>query len=140
MLEAAPNRALQAALAKADIILGVTGVPGAVGEIVPASWLRAGGAALTVMGYDEFGPEIPEAEILGGRMPINFCLKRPTLNRYMDPTLTAQVLAIEALVKYPERYPPGIHPLPKTLRGLPLADLCCRWCGPTNKPRCEEGG
>lgn len=114
-LEAAPTKTLQAALAGADIVLGVTGVPGAVGEIVPAAWLRAGNPVLTVMGYDEFGSEIPESEILGGRMPINFCLKRPTLNRYMDPTLAAQALAIEELVVRPGQYPPGIHPLPKTI-------------------------
>jgi adenosylhomocysteinase len=115
VLEAAPSKALQDALAGADIVLGVTGVPGAVSSIVPAEWLRAGNAALVVMGFDEFGPEIAESEITGGRMPINFHLKRPTLNRYMDPTLAAQVLAIEALVKRPDDFPPGIHPLPEEI-------------------------
>jgi adenosylhomocysteinase len=115
VIAAAPTKALQNALASADIVLGVTGVPGAVGEIAPVEWLRANDPVLTVMGYDEFGPEIPESEILGGRMPINFCLTRPTLNRYMDPTLTAQALAIEELFKHPERYPPGIHPLPEEI-------------------------
>jgi adenosylhomocysteinase len=127
VLEAAPTRTLQDALASADIVLGVTGVPGAVGRIVPAEWLRAGKAVLTVMGYDEFGPDIPETEILGGRMPINFCLKRPTLNRYMDPTLTAQALAIEELVRRPEGYPPGIHPLPAAIDGWLLDKWRALW-------------
>ena len=127
VLPAAPTGALQDALAQADIVLGVTGVPGAVGRIVPAAWQQAGNAVLTVMGYDEFGPDIPESEILGGRMPINFCLKRPTLNRYMDPTLTAQVLAIEELVKNPENYPSGIHPLPEAIDGWLLDKWRALW-------------
>jgi hypothetical protein len=115
-VEAAPNKALQVALAKADIVLGVTGVPGAVGRLVPPAWLRANNPVLTVMGYEEFGPEFSESEILGGQhIPLNYYLKHPTLNRYIDATLAAQVLALEELVRYSEHYLPGIHPLPEAI-------------------------
>jgi adenosylhomocysteinase len=104
---------LRHALARADVVIGVTGVPGAVGRTVPADWLRANRPALVNIGFDEFGPAFGEAEYAGGRsIPINFNLARPTRNCYIDPALAAQVLAVEALVCHADEFPVGIHSLP----------------------------
>lgn len=62
---------------------------------------------------DEFGPEVPDELLLGARgIPLNFHLSRPTANRYIDPSLAAHLLALEALLTAAEDYPPGVHPLP----------------------------
>jgi adenosylhomocysteinase len=112
-LDAEGGDELRSALAQADVVAGVTGIPGAVGRTVPPEWLRANRPALVNIGYDEFGPSFDDAEIVGGSsVPINFHLARPTRNRYIDPALAAQVLAIEALVRHPDRYADGIHALP----------------------------
>jgi adenosylhomocysteinase len=113
-LDADTGAELQKALKEAEIIIAVTGVPGALGRALPADWLRAGGATLVNLGAeDEYGPEFGEDEILGGkRAPLNFVLAQPTLNRYVDAPLAAHVLALEAWLQAPEAYGPGVHPLP----------------------------
>lgn len=116
-LNAAPNADLQNALKAADIIISVTGVPGVLGSSLPPDWLRAGEAVLVNLGAeDEYGPQFGEDEILGGKqVPLNFHLAQPTLNRYVDAPLAAHVLALEAWVREPAAYPPGIHPLPEAM-------------------------
>jgi adenosylhomocysteinase len=96
------------------VVVAVTGVPGGIGRSLPSDWIRANRPVLVNLGAeDEFGPSIPEREILGGRgIPLNIHLPRPTRNRYVDPALAAHLLALEALVREPDRYPQGIHPLP----------------------------
>jgi adenosylhomocysteinase len=108
---------LQRALAQADVVISVTGVAGVIGRSVPAEWLRAGGATLVNLGAeDEFGPAFRDEEILGGRsLPLNFHLARPTLNRYVDPPLAAHLLALEALLRDPSAWSPGVHPLPAAM-------------------------
>ncbi len=102
------------ALAHADVVVGVTGIVGAVGATVPTEWLLANQPVFVNMGYDEFGPAISSDRILGGpSLPVNLYLPRPTLNRYIDPALAAQVMGIEALVRHPEQYPVGVHALSK---------------------------
>ncbi|OGT28524.1 MAG: hypothetical protein A2Z17_04855 [Gammaproteobacteria bacterium RBG_16_66_13] len=113
-LDGRPTSALQAALASADIILAVTGVPEILGRTLPPEWLRRNRAVLVNLGAeDEFGSPFGDEEILGGRgLPLNFHLARPTENRYVDPPLSAHLLALEALLGNPASFPPGIHPLP----------------------------
>jgi adenosylhomocysteinase len=107
---------LKATLRKAHIVIGATGKPGAIGESVPASWLRANSPFFVNIGHDEFGPHVPDDEILGGReVPINFHLKRPTTNHKIDPIQAAEVLAFDELVKNPGKYSNGLHPLPETI-------------------------
>jgi adenosylhomocysteinase len=116
VLEAARTPEMQAALAVAEVVIGVTGIRSAVGETVPAEWLRANNPVLAAMGYHEFGDEFTEEELLGGAdVPVNFHLVQPTLNRYMDATLAAQVLAVEELVKHTGEYRHGLTPLPKEI-------------------------
>ncbi len=107
-----PGEDLQQALAQADIVIAVTGVPGVLSRSLPPAWLRANRPVLVNQGAeDEFGPAFAEEEILGGRqVPLNFHLEQPTPNRYVDPALAAHVLALEALVT--GDYPVGVHPLP----------------------------
>ena len=112
-LDPQDRAALQKVLAGADVVVGVTGIPGSVGRAVPPEWLRANHPVLSNIGMSEFGPAIAASELLGGQdVPANFHLERPTRNRYMDPTFCAQVLALEELVHHPQKYPEGIHPLP----------------------------
>lgn len=114
VLSASPNEDLQQTLAEADIVISVTGIPGVIGNSLPADWIRAGSPALVNLGaMDEFGPQFEDWEILGGRLiPLNFHLPVPTWNRYIDPPLAAHLLALEAIVTQPSKLEPGIHPLP----------------------------
>jgi adenosylhomocysteinase len=131
-LHSQPDGELQRALAQADIVISVTGVPGILSRSLPPGWLRANRPVLVNQGAeDEYGPAFAEDEILGGReVPLNFHLERPTPNRYVDPALAAHVLALEALVG--GDYPVGVHPLPEHMdewlvtewrRCWPLEDL-----------------
>ena len=106
--------AVRALLADAEVVVAVTGVANAVGASVPAEWLRANSPLLINMGAeDEFGPMISDHEVLGGKgLPLNFHLSQPTLNCYIDPSLAAQLLALELLVKHSSAMLPGVFPLP----------------------------
>ena len=107
---------LESALHEANIVIGATGKPGAVGNSVPHSWLQANSPFFVNIGHDEFGPHIRDSEILGGRdVPINFHLERPTENHKIDPIQAAEVLALEELVQNPGKYSNGLHPLPQTI-------------------------
>jgi adenosylhomocysteinase len=114
VVAAEPEMSLQRALSQADIVVSVTGHPGVIGASYPAAWFRRPQLALVNLGAeDEFGPAFADDEILGGRsLPLNFHLAQPTLNRYVDAPLAAHLLALETLVLQPERWPPGVHPLP----------------------------
>jgi len=109
--------ALEGALAEAEIVIAVTGRPGILGATVPADWFRRNRPALVNLGAeDEFGPAFADDEIVGGRhLPLNFHLAEPTLNRYVDAPLAAHLLALEALLRDPESWPPGVHPLPQAM-------------------------
>lgn len=129
VLDAAPNNGLQTELAKAEVVIAVTGIPGALGGSLPAEWLRANQAVLVNLGAeDEFGPGFREEEVLGGkRVPLNFHLAQPTRNRYVDPPLAAHVLALEAWLSTPEAYPPGIHPLPEEMDEWLIREWRAAW-------------
>jgi adenosylhomocysteinase len=119
---------LQAVLGGAEVVIGATGIPGTLGKNVPHDWLRANAPFLVNIGIDEFGPEFGDEEILGGRtVPINWHLHQPTLNRYIDPTLAAQVLALEELIKHPGKYAAGLHPLPEAIDVWALQEWISRW-------------
>jgi adenosylhomocysteinase len=128
-LPAEPSEALQAALAKAEIVISVTGVPGIQSRALPVEWLRANHPVLVSLGAeDEYGPAFNENEILGGKhVPLNFHLAQPTLNRYVDPPLAAHLLALEAYVRDPNAYPIGIHPLPADLDRWLLTEWRKAW-------------
>jgi adenosylhomocysteinase len=117
VVEALPTPELEQTLAAADIVIAVTGRPGVIGESLPAAWFRRNRPTLVNLGAeDEFGPAFDDGEILGGRhLPLNFHLARPTLNRYVDAPLAGHLLALEALLKNPDGWPTGIHPLPEVM-------------------------
>jgi len=114
VVAAEPEARLQRALSQADVVISVTGHPGVIGASYPPAWFRRPQTVLVNLGAeDEFGPPFGDGEILGGRhLPLNFHLAQPTLNRYVDAPLAAHLLALEALVLRPERWTPGVHPLP----------------------------
>jgi hypothetical protein len=128
-LPAEPSGALQAELAKTQIVISVTGVPGIQSRALPVEWLRANQPVLVSLGAeDEYGPAFHENEILGGKqVPLNFHLAQPTLNRYVDPPLAAHLLALEAYVRDPNAYPIGIHPLPADLDRWLLTEWRQAW-------------
>ncbi|MCJ7513954.1 MAG: NAD-binding protein [Anaerolineales bacterium] len=123
------DRRLRRALAQAQVVVAVTGQPGALGRMLPPAWLRAGGPTLVNLGAeDEFGPEFAEEEILGGRaVPLNFHLEQPTLNRYVDPPLAAHLLALEAVVTQPG--PAGVRALPPAMDDWILRTWRAAWPG-----------
>lgn len=103
-------------LSAAEVIVAVTGVPGAVGRTIPVEWLGSEAVLVNIGAEDEFGPSIPDDRILGDRrIPLNFHLERPTLSRYIDPSLAAHLLALEALISAARPYPPEVHPLPQEM-------------------------
>jgi adenosylhomocysteinase len=116
-VEAVPEEDLRAALAEADIVISVTGIPDQLSREIPEAWVRAARPVLVNMGaQDEFGPSFRDDEIAGGRLvPFNFHLDQPTRNRYVDPALAAHLMAMEAVVLRPESFPAGIHPLPSEM-------------------------
>lgn len=116
-VEAEPEEDLRHALAEADIVISVTGIPDQLSRDIPEAWVRAARPVLVNMGaQDEFGPSFRDDEIAGGRqVPFNFHLDQPTRNRYVDPSLAAHLLAMEAVVLRPELFPAGIHPLPSEM-------------------------
>lgn len=105
---------LKSSLEQAEIVIAVTGIPDVISETLPPEWLRANSPVLVNLGaMDEFGPSFEDGEILGGRaIPLNFHLPVPTWNRYVDPALSAHVMALEALLTRAGDYGPGVHPLP----------------------------
>lgn len=117
VVAAQADASLHRALEHSDIVIAVTGRPGAIGAGYPAHWFRRPGLALVNLGAeDEYGPPFSDEDIVGGRaLPLNFHLEQPTLNRYVDAPLAAHLLALEALVREPERWPPGVHPLPPAM-------------------------
>jgi adenosylhomocysteinase len=108
------NRAsLESVIGQADIIIGATGIAGAIGGSVPREWLDANSPILVNIGIDEYGEEFEDDEILGGKTtPINWHLLRPTQNRYIDPVFAALALALEALIHNRASYSDGLHRLP----------------------------
>lgn len=128
-LAAESSAALQAALAAAEIVISVTGVPGVQSRALPADWLRANHPVLVSLGAeDEYGPAFQEHEVLGGtQVPLNFHLAQPTLNRYVDPPLAAHVLALEAYVRAPKAYSIGVHPLPAAMDRWLLTEWRKAW-------------
>jgi len=126
---ARPEAPLQRALAEADVVISVTGHPGVIGASFPPAWFRRPRTVLVNLGAeDEFGPPFGDDEILGGRhLPLNFHLARPTLNRYVDPPLAAHLLALEALVRQPDRWPPGVHPLPPEMDAWVIQSWRAAW-------------
>ncbi|MDX1600015.1 MAG: hypothetical protein R3191_00720 [Anaerolineales bacterium] len=112
-LPSEPTSELHSVLAGAGVVIAVTSLPGGVGRSVPAKWLTQGAVLVNLGAEDEFGPDVPDEFILGRRgTPLNFHLSRPTANRYIDPSLAAHLLALEALLTADEDHPPGVHPLP----------------------------
>ncbi len=116
-VKTAARTALKRALAQAEVVIAVTGIPGVLGQGILPGWIRANRPVLVNLGAeDEFGPAFGEDEILGGRsIPLNFHLPQPTRNRYVDPVLAAHLLALEAFLGQPHAYPAGVHPLPPEL-------------------------
>lgn len=118
---------LQSALAEADIVLAVTGLPSVLSRTVPSEWLRANQPVLVNLGAeDEYGEHFSDEDILGGKaVPLNFHLANPTQNRYVDAPLAAHVLALEALLR--RTLPRGIHPLPTHMDEWLLTEWRRHW-------------
>jgi adenosylhomocysteinase len=116
-LPAAEIIEVQRALSEAELVIAVTGIPGVVGNNYPVDWFSVSNPLLVNLGAeDEFGPAFDQDRILGGRsIPLNFHLSQPTLNRYIDPALSAHILALESLIKKQGNYSIGIHPLPEDM-------------------------
>jgi len=100
-----------------------------IGASYPPAWFRRPRTVLVNLGAeDEFGPPFGDDEILGGHhLPLNFHLAQPTLNRYVDPPLAAHLLALEALVRQPERWTPGVHPLPAEMDAWVVGSWRAAW-------------
>ncbi len=122
---------LRRGLEQAEVVIAVTGHAGVIGRSLPAEWLRANRPVLVNLGAeDEFGPPFCDDEILGGReLPLNFHLARPTLNRYVDPPLAAHLLALEALLRDPQGWSAGVHPLPEAMDTWILRAWRSAWPG-----------
>ena len=105
---------VRGALATCAGVVAVTGIAGAVCAGVAPEILLANDPVLVNMGAeDEFGPDIASERVLGGKgVPPNFHLDQPTLNRYIDPSLAAQLMSVEWYVKYGDTIAQGVSPLP----------------------------
>lgn len=100
-------------LKRVQVFVAATGIPNAVAQTLPVQWLKREGLTLVTLGaFDEYGPEIEDARVLGGKgKPLNFHLESPTANHYVDPVLAAHLLALEDVVRMGSQLGPGLHPL-----------------------------
>ncbi len=107
------DRRLRSLIDKADVIVAATGIANAVCNSVPVELLNHSHAVLiSLSAVDEFGDRIPAGRLLGGKnKPLNFHLKDPTQNRYIDPVLAGHLLALEQIVACGSDLKPGLHTL-----------------------------
>ena len=115
-------------LRHADVVVGATGLPHAVGSSVPSETLVQNSPVFVNIGHDEFGDAVPDDLVAGGRqVPINFHLDEPTRNYKIDPIQTAEVRAARELVHQAHVYLPGINPLPRSIDQQILSDWIRLW-------------
>jgi len=97
-----------------DVLITATGRDNFLSETPWAQDILSSGIKLMNMGAaDEFGPLFGECDVVNGKRPINFQLKRPTLLKYLDPVFYAHN-SVVALC-HDGKLKPGLQPLPKDL-------------------------
>lgn len=104
-LDPADTAATRKAIDRADIIVTVTGIAGA---LAPWAEYAAGSAAVLVSmsPEDEFGSFMPAGRMLNNKKPLNFVLEEPTHLRYIDATFALNNLGLLKLTQ--QQLPPGI--------------------------------
>lgn len=96
----------------ADCLVTATGVAGLVSQSVIAKDILESKLLLSNMGaVDEFGTLFPKERVLHRKQPLNFCLKEPTLIKFLDPVFYAHNLGAKLFIE--GKIPAGIHALPR---------------------------
>jgi adenosylhomocysteinase len=94
-----------------DVLVTATGVDNFLSETPWAGEILASKIKLMNMGAaDEFGPKFSEADVINGKKPINFRLKRPTLLKFLDPVFYAHNSLVA--LYHDGRLKPGLQPVP----------------------------
>ncbi|NDC23009.1 MAG: hypothetical protein EBZ49_02595 [Proteobacteria bacterium] len=95
----------------ADCLVTATGVNALVSQSGIAQDLLNSQLLLANMGaVDEFGSFFPKSRVLHQKLPINFCLKEPTLMKFLDPVFYAHNLGAKLFMEGKLRA--GVSPLP----------------------------
>lgn len=97
-----------------DVLVTATGRENFLSETPWAGEIISSGIKLMNMGAaDEFGPLFGEKDVVNGKNPINFQLKRPTLLKYLDPIFYAHNSVVSLL--HDGELKPGLQALPRVL-------------------------
>lgn len=97
-----------------DVLITATGRDNFLSETPWAKEILSSGIKLMNMGAaDEFGPLFGEGDVVNGKKPINFQLKRPTLLKYLDPVFYAHNSVVA--LYHDGKLKPGLQPLPREL-------------------------
>lgn len=105
---------ISALLRDNDVLVTATGRDNFLSETAWAQDIKASGIKLMNMGAaDEFGPAFAEGDVVNGKKPVNFRLKRPTLLKYLDPVFYAHNAVVSLF--YGGRLKTGLQPLPNAM-------------------------
>ena len=96
---------------KVDFVISCTGFADSVSK----NFNKLSHPKLLNLGnYDEFGPDYSAEEVFMSKdRPFNFNNDPPTANRYIDPILASQVLALNYMIE--QKPPNGFYALPKEI-------------------------
>ncbi|HAN05759.1 MAG TPA: hypothetical protein DER10_11995 [Elusimicrobia bacterium] len=97
-----------------EVLVTATGRDSFLSGTPWAGEILASGIKLMNMGAaDEFGPLFGEKDVVNGKKPINFQLKRPTLLKFLDPVFYAHNSVVALF--HDGKLKPGLQPLPKEM-------------------------
>lgn len=98
-----------------DVLISCTGITNVVTDYFVKEKVQHVKIKLNLGAVDEYGSDYNEDEVFMSKdRPFNFNLHPPTENMYIDPILSAQVEALQYLVKH-NNLVKGIHPLPSKI-------------------------
>jgi len=113
-LLASEIRSITPLLRDHEVLVTATGKDNFLSETPWAEEILTSGIKLMNMGAaDEFGPLFGENQVVNGKKPINFQLKRPTLLKFLDPVFYAHNSVVTLL--HDSKLKPGLQPLPMKL-------------------------
>lgn len=109
-----------------DVLITATGRDNFLSETPWAKEILSSGIKLMNMGAaDEFGPLFGEEDVVNGKKPINFQLKRPTLLKYLDPVFYAHNSVVS--LYHDGKLKPGLQPLPRELDNWLVKEWHSAW-------------
>jgi len=109
-----------------DVLVTATGRDNFLSETPWAGEILSSGIKLMNMGAaDEFGPLFSADDVVNGKRPINFQLKKPTLLKYLDPVFYAHNSVVD--LYHSGKLKPGLQPLPREMDDMLVKEWHSIW-------------